>query len=71
VNDAIHGCFGIAATLFTLLNILTLYHDKKVRGISMYFMAFLLVLSLWNVYYLDTLARIWQLPEPLVCSLLI
>ena len=57
MNDAIHGCFGIAATLFTLLNVLALYHDKEVRGISMSFMVFLLVLSAWNIHYLDTLGQ--------------
>ncbi len=57
MNDAIHGCFGIAAALFTLLNILTLYHDKKVRGVSMSFMVFICVLTGWNIYYLDTLGQ--------------
>ncbi len=55
--DMIHGCFGMAAALFTILNIVALYHDKEVKGVSMAFMVFLCVLSGWNIHYLTTLKQ--------------
>lgn len=57
MNDAIHGCFGVAATLFTLMNIITLYHDKEVKGVCMSFVIFICIFTGWNIYYLGMLGQ--------------
>lgn len=55
--DLIHGLFGIVAAVFTLLNVLKLYRDKKVRGISIIFMFYLCSFNVWNIFYLFSLQQ--------------
>lgn len=57
MNDAIHGMFGMAAALFTLLNIFALYYDKEVKGVSVSFVLFMCTLAGWNIFYLSSLGQ--------------
>ena len=56
--DLIHGTFGIAITIFTILNIIKLYKDKKVRGVSILFPIYLCIFNTWNIFYLFNLHQI-------------
>lgn len=53
--DIIHSIFGIAIALFTCFNILKLYKDNKVKGVSIIFVIFLCVFNSWNIFYLFSL----------------
>lgn len=55
--DGIHGCFGVLAILFTLMNIIILAHDKEVKGVCMSFMIFLCIFTGWNIFYLTSLGQ--------------
>lgn len=53
--DVINGVYEALAGVFLGLNCLTLYRDKKVRGVSVIATAFFSSWSWWNLYYYPNL----------------
>ena len=57
IPDIINGTFEAIAGIIMLLNIRQVYHDKKVRGISMASCLFFLLWGYWNLYYYPQLEQ--------------
>ena len=51
IPDVINGSYEFLGGIFMLLNCIKIYHDKKVKGISILSMAFFSSWAWWNIYY--------------------
>ena len=58
--DNINGMFEIVGGVFVFMNVCRLYHDKKVRGVSMIAVSFFMVWGFWNLVYYPTLDQWWS-----------
>jgi len=58
--DLINGLFEMAGGAFVALNVLRLYRDKKVRGVSMIATSFFVVWGYWNLYFYPSLDQWWS-----------
>jgi len=58
--DLVNGLFEIAGGAFVALNVLRLYNDKKVRGVSMIATSFFVVWGYWNLYFYPSLDQWWS-----------
>ncbi len=54
-QDAVNGSFEMLAGIAVLHHCLTLYHDKMVRGASLYATTFFTSWGFWNLYYYPSL----------------
>ena len=57
MNDIINGLFEGFGTVFIMLSIVKLYHDKLVRGISWLHVGFFAAWGYWNLYYYPSLGQ--------------
>ena len=55
--DSINGIFESVGCVFVLLNVLRLFHDKQVRGVSMIAVGFFTVWGFWNLAYYPSLSQ--------------
>ena len=53
--DIINGSFELCSGLFQIMNIYSLYKDKKVRGVSLYPFILFTLWGVWNLYYYPSL----------------
>ena len=53
--DIINGGFELCSGLFQIMNIHSLYKDKKVRGVSLYPFILFTLWGVWNLYYYPSL----------------
>ncbi len=51
-QDYVNALFLLGATLFMGLNIIQLYKDKMVRGVSVWTFIYFLLWNLYSLYYL-------------------
>ena len=58
--DNVNGLFETVGGAFVLLNVLRLYRDKKVRGVSPATVAFFTVWGFWNLVYYPALDQWWS-----------
>lgn len=56
-NDLINGFFECFAGLFLIFNVMRVYKDKRLQGVSMISMAFFLSWGFWNLYYYPSLGQ--------------
>ena len=57
VQDIINGCFETLGAPFIILNVVKLYKQKLVRGVSLWHPVFFGSWSLWNLYYYPYLGQ--------------
>ena len=50
-QDIINGSYAIFGVPFIILNIIKLYKDKEVRGVSWIYTGYFVTLGFWNLYY--------------------
>jgi hypothetical protein len=50
-SDLFNGCFEFVSSLFCLLNIIQLYKDKQVKGVSIIATTFFMSWGAWNVFF--------------------
>lgn len=50
-EDKINGLFELLGGVFVLMNVLKLYRDKKVRGVSSIAMVYFTLWGYWNIHY--------------------
>jgi len=55
--DSINGVFETVGGVFILLNVIRLYRDKKVRGVSPTAVGFFTVWGFWNLAYYPSLSQ--------------
>ena len=55
--DSINGIFGTVGCVFVMLNVLRLYRDKRVRGVSVVAVGFFTVWSFWSLLYYQSLSQ--------------
>ena len=55
--DLINGILETTAGFMILLHCRSLYHDKKVRGVSIAATAFFAAWGFWNLYYYPSLGQ--------------
>lgn len=60
VADNVNGMFEVVGGLFVAANVLRLYRDKKVRGVSRIATAFFVVWGYWNLYYYAAIGQWWS-----------
>lgn len=58
--DNMNGVFELVGGVFVSCNVWRLYHDKKVRGVSMVAIAFFATWGCWNLYYYPSLDQWWS-----------
>ena len=59
--DFINGCFELGGGLLSILNLLRLYKDKKVLGVSLTVFCYFAFWGLWNLYYYPSLEQWYSL----------
>jgi len=57
VVDNINAIFEVTGGVFVFLNVLKLYHDKEVRGVSYIGVAFFVMWGYWNLYYYSVMGQ--------------
>ena len=55
MNDIINGSFEFLGGLFYIINIVRLYKDKTIKGVSWLPVAFFCTWGLWNLHYYSSL----------------
>jgi uncharacterized membrane protein YfcA len=55
--DGVNGVFELAGGVFILLNVIRLYRDKKVRGVSPVAIGFFTVWGFWNLAYYPSMSQ--------------
>lgn len=50
-QDKINGLFELLGGVFVFMNVLRLYRDKKVRGVSSIAMVYFTLWGYWNTHY--------------------
>ena len=58
--DTINGLFEMIGGAFVALNVIRLYRDKLVRGVSPIAIGFFTVWGYWNLYYYPSLSQLWS-----------
>lgn len=58
--DLINGLFELLAGFLLLLNVLKLYHDKKVRGVHVASVAFMAIWGAWNLFFYPSVGAWWS-----------
>jgi uncharacterized membrane protein YfcA len=58
--DFINGMFELFAGLFLTLNVIKLYKDKEVKGVSVISVAFFASWGYWNCYFYPSLNQWWS-----------
>jgi hypothetical protein len=56
-QDNVNGLYEFLGGLFVLLNVLRVYKDKQVRGVSIVATGFFASWGLWNLYYYPHLGQ--------------
>jgi len=56
-NDLINASFEFVMAVTIFYSCLTLYRDKKVRGLSVWMVAFPTAWGFWNIYYYPSLGQ--------------
>jgi hypothetical protein len=59
--DVINGCFLFTAAIVMALNVVKIYHDKEVRGISMFQITHFLLWSYWGCFFYAYIGAWWSL----------
>ena len=59
-NDLINAGFEFTGALMVLLNVLTLFKDKIVRGVHIGPTLYFTLWGCWNVYYYPSLGQHWS-----------
>jgi len=60
VKDIINSTFFMCASFFLFLNIVRLYKDKKVHGVSLISLTFFSIWGFWQIYYFWNIAQLWS-----------
>jgi len=60
VVDNVNGLFEVMGGAFVFMNVLRLYKDKSVRGVSPIATSFFVVWGYWNLYYYPSVGQIWS-----------
>jgi len=55
LNDIINSIFQFLVSFFILINCIKLFKDKKIYGVSFSTLIFLVIFSIWNLYYFFSL----------------
>ena len=55
--DLANGCFEFGGALFLLLNVIRLFKDKRVAGVSVATVAFFGIWGVWNLFYYPSLEQ--------------
>jgi hypothetical protein len=55
--DLINGIFELGSGLLQIINVVKLYKDKELKGISVYPMMFFTLWGFWNLYYYPILGQ--------------
>jgi len=57
IPDLINASFELFGTFFIILNIIKLYNDKKVNGVSWLAVMYFTLWGIWNLYYYPHLGQ--------------
>ena len=55
MNDLINGILELSGGFLVILNCISLYKAKQVKGVNMYVQAFFAFWGFWNLYYYPSL----------------
>jgi len=55
--DMVNGTFELLAALFLAVNVVKLYHDREVRGVSWISVFFFTTWGAWNLFYYPHLGQ--------------
>lgn len=59
-TDHFNALFEFVSAMLLMINVIRLYKDKKLQGVSIVPTMFFTVWGFWNLYYYPSLNQLWS-----------